>query len=191
MSVKALSEQKMVKLAEQKALSDTMNKLLVDHLNPSSKEVKRNLTAAIAQSKSPGYFQYFVQPDEVKQAEQQKTLNGMARNISKVHNEIEQLDNEIALAAASTKGRTPEDQQLASVNEWFAKNGGRTFGEGSSSPTSLKNWFETYGKPDVSGTFAAAMLSKLEPNPKIYGGTAHHRSFKSKAVIMKKGSLTR
>jgi hypothetical protein len=129
--------------------------------------------------------------NEVKQAEQQKTLNGMAKKIGKVHSEIEQLDNEIALAAAATKGRTPEDQRLASVNEWFAKNGGRTFGEGSSSPTSLKNWFETYGKPDVSGTFAAAMLSKLEPNPKIYGGTAHHRSFKSKAVIMKKGSLTR
>jgi len=190
MSLKGMYDQKLQKMAEQKQLSDEMNSLLTKHMNPSSKEVKRNLTAAIAQSKSPGYFQYYVPTDEVKQAESQKVLNSLARKIAKVHNELEQLNNEIVLATASSKGRTPEDQQLSSVSEWFVKNGGRVSQLESAAPSSLSGWFDTFGKPAMPGA-ARDMLSKFDNNPKIYGGTSHHRSFKSKAVTLTKGRLTR
>ena len=190
MSLKQLYDQKMVKLAEQKSLSDTMNNLLVQHMNPSQREVKRNLIAAIATAKQPGYFQYYEKPDKVKQAESQKELNSMARKIAKVHNELEQLNNEITSATAAAKGRTPpDDQQLSTINEWFAKNGGR--GNNEAGVSSLSSWFDTYGKPQMAGEFQKDMLSKFEENKKIYGGTAHHRSFKSKAVTLKLGSLTR
>jgi hypothetical protein len=190
MSLKQLYDQKMVKLAEQKSLSDTMNTLLVQHMNPSQREVKRNLIAAIATAKQPGYFQYYEKPDKVKQAESQKELNSMARKIAKSAHELEQLNNEIASATAAAKGRTPpDDQQLSTINEWFAKNGGR--GNSEAGVSSLSSWFNTYGKPQMSGEFQKDMLSKFEENKKIYGGTAHHRSFKSKAVTLKLGSLTR
>ena len=191
MSLKVLYEQKLVKLGEQRALSDEMNKLLTTHLNPAQREVQRNLTAAIATSKQPGYFQYYVKSDEVKQAESQKVLNGLTRRIAKVANELDQLNNEIAIATAAAKGRTPpEDQQLSSVSEWFAKNGGRAVLSESAPPSSLSNWLATYGQPLLPGA-SADMLSTFENNPKIYGGTAHHRSFKSKAVTLKSGRLTR
>jgi hypothetical protein len=188
MSLKALYDQKLQKLAEQKQYSTTMNDLLVKHMNPSSKEQKRNLTAAIATSKQPGYFEYYVPSDEVKQAEQQKVLNQMARKIAKVHNELEQIQNEINAATVTAKCNAAEDQRLSSVNEWFAKNGGRVRDD--APPSSLSSWMDKYGKPSMTGN-QPDLLSKFEPNPKIYGGTAHHRSFKSSALTLKSGRLTR
>lgn len=188
-NLKQLNDQKIAKLAEQLELSKTMNNLLVEHMNPSSKEVKRNLGAAIAKSKQAGYFEYYQPSDEVRQAESQKTLNSMARKIAKVHNEIEQINNEIALATAVAKGKTPpEDQQLSSVKEWFAKNGGRVVD--TQPVSSLAAWFDKNGRPEMRGA-TKDLLTKFDPNPKIYGGTAHYTSFKSKAITLKSGRLTR
>jgi hypothetical protein len=55
-------------LKEQKLLSDQMNELLTKNggLNEGSKLVVKNLNAAIAVSKRPGYFHYYSPPDELK-----------------------------------------------------------------------------------------------------------------------------
>ena len=67
-SLGGLYEQKLVKIAQQKQLSDEMSQLLAK-LNESSRLNRRNLSAAIAVSSQAGYFDYYVAPDDVKQAE--------------------------------------------------------------------------------------------------------------------------
>jgi len=41
----------------------------------------KNLQAAIAVSKMPGYFEYYHTPEELKKIEEKKVLNTLAKNI--------------------------------------------------------------------------------------------------------------
>ena len=56
---------------------------------------------------------------------------------------------------------------------------------------------EEYRKVGINSTKSADapkpkdMMSTFNSSKKIYGGTAHHRSFKSLAATMKKGHCTR
>lgn len=60
-SLDQLYELKFQKIKEQKALSDRMHDVLSKSggLNESSKMALKNLQAAIAVSKRPGYFEYY------------------------------------------------------------------------------------------------------------------------------------
>ena len=53
---------------------------------------------------------------------------------------------------------------------------------------SLSQWFSVYGTPKPSPN---GFLTSFEPSSKIYGGTNHHRAFKSQSRQLKKGRLTR
>jgi hypothetical protein len=89
---------RLLKLEEQKALSTRMNGLLTKPkgLNDSMKLTVKNLQAAIAVAKQPGYFEYYVAPDDLKNIEDNKVLNSLARGIQKLHMELEQINTEIA-----------------------------------------------------------------------------------------------
>jgi len=167
-ALQALYSQKVSKIAEQKALSDKMIEIL-HSLNDSSKLTRKSLLAAIAVSKQPGYFEYYTPPEEVKNAEEGKTLNKLARQVSKVHGEIEALNAEIAQTSAKPPAKV-NDIPLSGLSQWF----------------------ELYGRPNENNHAATKdLLTAFVPSPKIYGGTSHHRSFKSTATIMRTGTLTR
>lgn len=161
---------KLRKLKEQKAFSDQMN----DHLsksgglNDSSKVAMKNLHAAIAVSKKPGYFEYYVAPDDIKRTEEKKILNSLARSVQKTHLELEQINEEIAAAESHFHKGPPEPPSIGSLSQWF----------------------DTYGRPTLTEEKKERMTS-FATNSKIYGGTAHYKSFKSVSTVMTKGRITR
>ena len=168
----AMYAAKLVKLEEQKKLSDDMNAMLSKHLNPGSKLSCKNLQAAIAVSKKAGKFEYYQASPDVVEIEANKSLNGLAKRIAGVHKELEAMNEEINAAeaakkAAANKKCTIEDTQMG-----------------------LSGWFETFGKPQPAPG-QDSLLSSFTPASKIYGGTSHHKSFKTSALTMKRGTLTR
>ena len=159
-----LYAQKLQKLNEQKVLADQMSDKM-KKLEEGSRLARKNLQAAIAVSQKPGYFTYYQPTDEVRELEQSKFISGLARKISKVNGELDALTAEIEAMKNRKKDRGPE------INL-----------------TNLHSWFETYGKADKKDD---KLLTTFVASPKIFGGTDHHKSFKSVATIMRKGTLTR
>lgn len=166
----ALYERKIQKLNEQKALSDRMNDMLTRKggLNDNSKNVRKNLSAAIAVSKQPGYFEYYETPSELKELEDSRILNSIVKSLGKVHRELDQINSEIS----HRHEKAPEPPKLET------------------SMTSMSQWFDTYGRPENTQCLEERRTT-FQPSPKIYGGTNHHRAFKTQASNMKKGRVTK
>lgn len=160
---------RLLKLEEQKALSTRMNDLLTKPkgLNESMKLTVKNLQAAIAVSKQPGYFEYYVTPDDLKNIEDNKILNGLARAIQKLHFELEQLNHEISTLEAKRPQPKMNDIPL----------------------DSLAQWFDMYGRPKDSNN--KEQITQFVPSSRVYGGTSHHRAFKTQSSAMKTGRITR
>ena len=114
-----------------------------------------------------GYFEYYKPSDDVKSTEDAKVLNQMAKNISKVHYEIEQINADIE-KATTTSPAPSVDFPLTSISQWF----------------------DIYGRPKLNDD-NKDLLTSFAPSTKIYGGTAHHRSFKTQSAVMRTGRLTR
>lgn len=163
---------KIVKLEEQKRLADQMQEMLKAHLVPGSKLATKNLQAAIAVSKKPGHFDYYQPSADVQNIESNKSLNSLAKRISGVHKELEAMTEEINAAEAAKRSG---QNKMSTIED---------------STMGLDGWFETFGRPEpVPGQ--DSLLSKFAPASKIYGGTSHHKSFKTSAMTMKRGTLTR
>lgn len=158
---------KIQKLQEQKHLSDQMNNILTKSggLNENNKKALRNLNAAIAVAKKPGYFTYHTAAIEIKEIEDNKVLNTLVRGIAKAGAELDQINSEIA-SASSRPQEKPMEMSLMSIGQWH----------------------DTYGKVTK---VHEGMITQFEKNPKIYGGTSHHRSFKTVSSVMVKGLVTR
>ena len=167
----AMYAAKLVKLEEQKALSNQMNEMLKSHLNPGSKLAIKNLKTAIAVSKKPGHFEYYQPSPDVVNIETNKSLNGLAKRIAGVHKELEAMTEEINTAEA-------------------AKRAANKVGTIEDTSMSLDGWFETFGRPQPAPG-QESLLSSFTPASKIYGGTNHHKGFKTSALTMKRGTLTR
>eukprot|EP01038_Epipyxis_sp_PR26KG_P008080 gene8080-10947_t len=170
-SLDQLYNLKLQKLKEQKRLSDEMNDILSKDggLNESVRLSVKNLHAAIAVSRKPGYFEFYQPPDDIKQTEDKKVLNNYARLIQRVHKELEQIDEEIQAATAQL--HSSSQRELPRVS-------------------SLSEWFDMYGRPKLTEE-KVEMMTKFDHNTKIYGGTHHYSSFKTSSTIMRKGRLTR
>lgn len=155
------------KLREQKQLSDEASGIL-NKLNNSSSESRKNLTACVAVSRQAGNLHYYEAPDEVKSLENEKVINKLAAKLRSKHKELEELEKEIIRS-------TPKCIDLSNVQ--------------SPPITSISQWFDLYGRAHHQAE--KDMLTTFSPAPKIYGGTAHHRSFKTQSSVMRKGHLTR
>ena len=155
------------KLREQKQLSDEASGVL-HKLNESSNLSRKNLTALVAISKQAGSLHYYEAPDEVKALENEKVINKLASRLRSKHKELEELEKEIVLS-------TPKGIDISNVQ--------------SSPITSISQWFDLYGR--AHNQVEKDMLTTFSPAPKIYGGTAHHRSFKTQSSVMRTGHLTR
>ena len=162
-----LYEQKTRKLEEQKLVSEELNHHLTREggLNENSRLARKNLVAAISVSQKPGYFEYHSTPSDVKEVEDTKVLNKLARRIEKLGRELDQINAEIE--QASVKKSKPVEMQVSSIADWF----------------------QTYGRP--SGVDVPDQVSTFTQSKKIWGGTAHHRSFKTMSASMKVGLVTR
>ena len=172
-ALQALYDAKILKLEEEKALADKMNDILTRRggLNDGSKACRKNLQAAIAVANQPGYFEYYVPTQEVKDIEETRVLNSLVKSLNKVHRELNQINEDISHHHVPRDGamsKPPEDRGL----------------------TSLTHWFDTYGRPK-NDTLFDELKTTFQPSPKIYGGTNHHRSFKSQSSPMKVGRVTK
>ncbi len=161
---------KLAKMSEQQALSKQMNEMLCKPggLNENTKISIKNLQAAIAVSKTPGYFEYHHTPEELQQIEERKNLNALARSVQKVHKELEQINEDIAQTTAALKPKVPEPPMV----------------------NSLAQWFDIYGKPNLTDEKKDLMTS-FQSASKVYGGTEHYKSFKTASTVMVKGRITR
>lgn len=185
-ALRLLYEQKVLKLNEQKLLSDHMNDLLTRSggLNENTKIIQKNLLAAIAVSKQPGYFDYYEPSTDIKDIEKNKILNNLVRNLNKIHRELEQINSEISQQQLQLQQQQQQQQHsLSSTRNSIQKYEQPNL-------NSLSQWFETYGRPENVGCLEERKTT-FQQSPKIYGGTNHHRAFKSQASTMKKGRVTK
>lgn len=107
-----------------------------------------------------------VPPDEIKSMEEKKVLNSLAKSIAKVHKELDQINEEIEQTTAQLQPKPIEPPSVTSLNQWF----------------------DIYGKPQLTDE-KRDMMTKFEKDSKIYGGTAHYKSFKTTSTIMVKGRI--
>lgn len=171
----ALYNAKIQKLEEEKALADKMNDILTRRggLNDGSKASRKNLKAAIAVANQPGYFEYYVPSQEIKDVEESKVLNSLVKSLEKVHRELNQINDDISHHHVPRDGLMGQAPQTPEAGL-----------------TSLSHWFDTYGRPK-NETLLDEMKTTFQSSPKIYGGTNHHRSFKSQSSPMKVGRVTK
>ncbi len=177
-NLEQLTAAKLAKLVEQKALSDKMSAMLHDRMIPSQTQNNKNLSAAISVSKKPGFFEYYQAPDDVKEFERDKALNKLVRQLGKLHSEIVSISEEIDLAMQDRKKNID-----ASRTKALDASGGNM--------STLSQWLESHGAPTSTMEVSRDQYTTFKPASKIYGGTAHHRSFKSSASSMTQGRMTR
>ncbi|GMI26565.1 hypothetical protein TeGR_g11946 [Tetraparma gracilis] len=164
--VNALEAKRDQLLASQAQVSDQANAILTKKggLNESSRMVRKNLQAAIAVAQQPGFFEYYQVNDECKSAEKQNELKKLTQNIKRFQKEIDQVNSEIA--ANQPKKSVPLAPNVSSFQQWFSQ----------------------YGTPKPS---PHGILTQIQDDPKIYGGTSHHAGFRTLSKQMRKGRCTR
>ena len=140
-----------------------------DGLIENNRLTRRNLDAAVVQSKQPGYLHYHTPSTKVKQieagnvlAEKQRAIAALEAEIDKTKQHIESLQAK-AKAAAEASSAAP----VSSLDEWFA----------------------VYKRPATMG--AEGFATTFAPSTKVYGGSAHYDAFKSVARTMKSGRMTK
>jgi hypothetical protein len=164
-----LTASKLQKLQEQRELSDKLNTVLTKEggLIQSAQQTCKNLEVAVAVSKRPGFFEYYQPSEEVKRVYQTNECNNLVRRIARAQKELDVLDQEIQLRADAREARAAPFQP---------------------SVGNLEQWFQSYGRP--KNAMPDGILTTFQKDKKIYGGTAHHRAFKTQAMTMKKGRGT-
>ena len=161
-----LLHKKLRTLEQQRAQSDDLNALLTREggLNESQYMTCKNLKAAVAVSKQPGFFEYHKHSAEVQRAYDRKTCNQMVKKIARTQQDLDAIEEDIrAREAARLKSLELRDPTL----------------------TSFDQWFQQFGRPQ---NMPQRFYSTFDDNKKIYGGTHHHRAFRSNARTMKLGS---
>ena len=161
-----LLHKKLRTLEQQRAQSDDLNALLTREggLNESQYMPCKNLKAAVAVSKQPGFFEYHKHSAEVPRAYDRKTCNQMVKKIARTQQDLDAIEEDSrAREAARLKSLELRDPTL----------------------TSFDQWFQQCGRPQ---NMPQRFYSTFDDNKKIYGGTHHHRAFRSNARTMKLGS---
>ena len=131
---------------------------------------KRNLDAAIATATQPGYFKYHEGTAEAREAEKKNKVRLLRAQLKNAQADIDKQQTEIdRLLAEGRRASAPRKSQADTFAAWH-----RDFGEASESTMQSRD-----------------MMSEFKNNTRIYGKTKHHQAFKSLAVTMKKGNLTK
>ena len=167
-----LEEARLRKLEEQREASNHLNELLTKEggLIHSQRLTCKNLEAAVAVSRQPGYFEYYDPPAEVKRVYRTGECGVLVRRILKTQQDLDAL-------AAEAETKRAEDRAA------------RMTSRANPDLASLDQWFAQYGHPRQTG--AQGFLSEFDKETKVYGGSAYHRAFRSQAVRMRKGRILR
>ena len=104
----------------------------------------------------------------MKRVYQTNECNNLVRKIARTQKELDVIDQEI--------------QQRADAKIAPAERSGFT-----PNVANLEQWFQSYGRPKPC---PEGLLTTFQKDKKIYGGTGHHRAFKTQAMTMKKGRGT-
>lgn len=161
---------KLEKIKEQNEIVAAYKSALNDHdgLVENSRLVMKNLHAAIATAKQPGYFKYHESSDRVKKIEDRGEIKSFNQRINQIQKEIDHAASEMAEMDRRRRQRL-ENGNLPAVG-------------------SLAQWFVQYGgKPRQ---IPAGGVTEFIPSSKIYGGTKHHPAFKSLSSGMRRGTHT-
>jgi hypothetical protein len=180
-----LSAHKAVLLGEQSAVAGEMNRLLTvkgedttdglgDGALENSKKATKNLTAAIVQSKQPGYFEYHRRSRRVRDMEKRQELKKLTARIARIGDRLAAVNAELDAAEQERLQLSPSSAVVDVP-----------------SVSGLKEWFGRYGEPSKEMRERKDLASTLVPNTKVYGGTSHHRAFRSVAITLKRGTLVR
>jgi hypothetical protein len=136
-----------------------------------SRKTRKNLEAAIAAAKKPGYFSYYQPPPAVKQSMRDNVLGTRLAELNQVSEALVELEEEMVTAAAHKKAAL-EEHQAPQVN-------------------SLAEWFGHYGEPQRKEGTGPGWRTQIDKSKKVYGGTKHHMPFKTVATTQRPGRLTR
>ena len=173
--VDALVARKQEVLRRQQRMSNRANAKLTTGgkcaLNEVARMTCKNTEAAITASRRPGVFPYYEAPADVAAEVAKGELQTTLRKMMRIQGELEEVDAEYNAAMAKKKAT------LMSQN--------------APQPKSLKEWFSHYGRPQMPEGPSPGWKSATGKSKKIYGGTGHHRAFRTQVVIMKPGRLTR
>jgi hypothetical protein len=170
---------KMKKLAEQKELVDQCNSTLTNKTNGYNVEtskVMKNLGAAIAASSRPGFFDYYQSDPYIAKQQKDEVLQNQIKKVQRLQFEIDKIDQELVVAQRK--------KQEYNVN-------GST-----PSVSNMSQWFAQYGQPKPEP--AVGFLTQFKPGNHQYGGPNHKgtphpkwKGFKSQAVVLKRGRMTK
>ena len=162
-----LIERKKGLLSKQKHICEEMNDLLKG-LKEASRLTQRSLEVAIVLSKRPGVIDYYVEPEKVQTIVRNNNLKKMSREVTRIQQDIDSVDKELQYIDS----QTIRNNHARSVNEM----------------TSLSQWFACHGEPKPVPN---GLMSTFQNDKKVYGGTRHHKAFRSQSTTMKRGLLTR
>uniref|UniRef100_A0A7S1CN40 Uncharacterized protein n=1 Tax=Bicosoecida sp. CB-2014 TaxID=1486930 RepID=A0A7S1CN40_9STRA len=162
-----LGEKLITLIRRQKTASDEYTALLTkkDGLKENTRMAIKNLEAAVVQSKRAGYFKYHEPTEEVDRIERGALLSKKLKEIQDLQAEIDEVN--AAIKARHEAELVARPKELGSLKEFFAE----------------------YGRPDP--VMFEPLRTEFHAHAKVYGGSTHYSSFKSVAVDMKKGRVTR
>jgi hypothetical protein len=150
-------------LARQASLARELRRK-ADVLAADTHAMSKNLEAAIAQARIPGYWKTHVPSAEVAKLEKAGLTADVAA-LAKVQEDIDRVSAEMR-RAAERPARSDADT-AARV-------------------TTLKDWFRVNGKAS-SGYGGPGYASELDPPTRVYGGTKHYPGFRSVAQRLRPG----
>ena len=140
-------------------------------LNEVARMTCKNTEAAITASRRPGVFAYYSPPQEVGDAVAKGELQTTLKKMMRIQGELEEVDSEYSAAMAKKQATLSSSKPPE--------------------PKSLKDWFSHYGRPQAPEGPSPGWKSATGKSKKVYGGTSHHRAFRTQVVLMKPGRLTR
>ena len=112
-----LLHKKLRTLEQQRAQSDDLNALLTREggLNESQYMTCKNLKAAVAVSKQPGFFEYHKHSAEVQRAYDRKTCNQMVKKIARTQQDLDAIEEDIRARVKSEELRAKDLKTLRTL----------------------------------------------------------------------------
>ncbi|CAM9860517.1 unnamed protein product [Ectocarpus sp. 6 AP-2014] len=171
-----LTALKVRKLGQQEELAKEFNFILTRQggLNDQARQTCKNLEYAIAIATRPGQIEYYRPSEEAARIVANGELAVLTKKIARLQRDIDQVEQDIQQAGVVASSTAAAAQAQPSARPPCS---------------SLAEWFAAYGEPAPSEF--SGLMTNFEESPKIYGGTNHHRAFKTQATVMKKGRITR
>mmetsp|Transcript_9798 Transcript_9798/g.31900 ORF Transcript_9798/g.31900 Transcript_9798/m.31900 type:complete len:167 (+) Transcript_9798:74-574(+) len=159
---------KLKKLEEQRRIADELTIMLTKEggLCETSDRLCKNLVAAVAVAKRPGFFEYYEPPDAVREILETGRCGSLVRRMRRLQKDIDRLDADLR----DLQDRQKQAEAIVRPNI-----------------ASLDQWFASFGRPKDDPT--PGLVTTFQKDTKIYGKTSRHKAFKTHNVVMKRGRL--